>query len=86
MTRWVNILPGLLMTEDIVRDCIKDGMTVLDLTVGDEPYKKKFGTKPIPIYTLWHADSMLGVMGRSMVDIVAGGYVPERVRQWVAAR
>ncbi|PLW75773.1 GNAT family N-acetyltransferase [Cohaesibacter celericrescens] len=81
MGRWS---PGLLMTEDIFRDCIKDGMSVVDLTVGDEPYKQKFGTKPIPIYTLWHTHSMLGQMGRTVADMAQKRYVPERVRRWVS--
>lgn len=75
--------PGLLMTEDIIRDCIKDGFSIFDLTVGDEPYKLKFGTKPIPIYTLWHAHSMLGQMGRTVAGIMQKTQLPNRLRQMV---
>ena len=76
--------PGLLMTEDIIRDCIKDGLSKLDLTVGDEPYKLKFGTTKTPIYTLWHAHSMLGAVGRTVADIVHKQPISERLRRWVS--
>ena len=55
--------PGLLMTEDVLEDCIRDGYEMFDLTVGDEPYKLKFGTTPAPVHTFWHAHSLLGSMG-----------------------
>ena len=29
--------PGLLMTEDLIEECIKEGMKIFDFTVGDEP-------------------------------------------------
>ena len=76
--------PGLLMTEDIVRDCVERGMTVFDLAVGDEPYKLKFGTSPTAIYTLWHAESMLGSVGMSVADMVKGSQFSDRFRRWVS--
>ena len=76
--------PGLLMTEDIIRDCISDGIKTFDLTVGDEPYKAKFGTKPIPIYTLWHAHSMLGTMGRTVADIIHKRKMSDSLRRWMS--
>ncbi|WP_172891501.1 GNAT family N-acetyltransferase [Cohaesibacter sp. ES.047] len=76
--------PGLLMTEDIARDCIDRGMTLFDLAVGDEPYKAKFGTKSTPIYTLWHAHSMLGSVGMGVADMVRGSQFSGRIRRWVS--
>ena len=76
--------PGLLMAEDIIRDCIEDGMKVVDLTIGDEAYKLKFGTQPVPIYTLWHTNSMLGAMGRTAKDIVVKHQLKEHFRRWVS--
>ncbi|WP_114007578.1 GNAT family N-acetyltransferase [Cohaesibacter intestini] len=76
--------PGLLMTEDIIRDCIKDGIKTFDLTVGDEPYKAKFGTKPVAIYTLWHASSMLGTMGRTVADLMHKQKVGNNLLRWMS--
>nr|WP_321445784.1 GNAT family N-acetyltransferase [uncultured Cohaesibacter sp.] len=76
--------PGLLMTEDIIRDCIKDGIRTFDLTIGDEPYKAKFGTKPIPIFTLWHTHSMIGNVGRTVADLINKQNVGNNFLRWMA--
>ena len=75
--------PGLLMTEDIIQDCIADGIEIFDLTIGDEPYKAKFGTKPVPIYTLWHAHSMLGSMGRTVADMIQKRKANNGLLRWM---
>ena len=40
-----NLCLGLLAMEDILRDCMGRGDAVFDLTIGDEAYKRQFGTK-----------------------------------------
>ena len=72
--------PGLLMTEDIIRDIIADGFENLDLTIGDEPYKLKFGTTAKPIMTLWHSSSVLGAMGRSVATFASRSHISDRLR------
>lgn len=62
--------PGLLINEDMIRDRIEKGFEMFDFTVGDEPYKQKFGTISSPIYTLWHGHSMLGNMSMNMAELV----------------
>ncbi len=76
--------PGLLMTEDLICQCIKDGVKLFDFTVGDEPYKLKFGTTKIPIYTLWHTHSMLGNVGLTVAEAVNKTPISERLRRWVS--
>nr|WP_321454474.1 GNAT family N-acetyltransferase [uncultured Cohaesibacter sp.] len=76
--------PGLLMTEDLICDCIKDGMKIFDFTVGDEPYKLKFGTQKMPIYTLWHTHSMLGSVGLTVAEAVNKTPISEHLRRWVS--
>ena len=65
--------PGLLVIEDMILDCINKGFTTFDFTIGDEAYKKKFGTYTIPIYTLWHGHSMLGNMGMIFAKLAKKG-------------
>ncbi|WP_316858894.1 GNAT family N-acetyltransferase [uncultured Cohaesibacter sp.] len=76
--------PGLLMTEDIIANCIKFDIGVFDFTVGDEAYKLKFGTRPIPIYTLWHTHSLLGSVGLSVAEAVRRTPMKGRLRRWVS--
>lgn len=51
---------GLLIIEDLAADCIARGDTTLDLTIGDEPYKLKFGTNPTPLSTVWRGSTLIG--------------------------
>ena len=76
--------PGLLMTEDLIEECIKNGMSMFDFTVGDEPYKLKFGTRKVPIYTLWHTHSVLGNVGLTVAEAVNRTAMSERLRRWVS--
>ncbi len=75
--------PGLLMTEDLIAECIRDGIKIFDFTVGDESYKLKFGTRQIPIYTLWHTHSVLGNVGLTVAGAVNRTPISERLRRWV---
>nr|WP_321483989.1 GNAT family N-acetyltransferase [uncultured Cohaesibacter sp.] len=76
--------PGLLMTEDLIEECIKEGMQIFDFTVGDEPYKLKFGTRKMPIFTLWHTHSVLGNVGLTVAEAMNRTPISERLRRWVS--
>jgi len=51
---------GSLMFERVAMDCIERKDRVLDFTIGDEPYKKLFGAKPSPMWTITRTGSAAG--------------------------
>jgi CelD/BcsL family acetyltransferase involved in cellulose biosynthesis len=60
LTRFKNKSIGAIMFEDIARDCIERGNTVLDFTIGDEPYKRSFGAKPAAMSLISCTGSPIG--------------------------
>lgn len=75
--------PGLLMTEDMIGDCLQRGFDHFDFTVGDEAHKRKFGTSPTKIYTLWHSHSFLGSMGVTFANVLKKGGMGHQVNRWL---
>jgi len=59
---------GSLLFEQIARDCIAHGETVLDFTIGDEPYKRTFGAQPSPMWQMSRAGSALGFVASTLVE------------------
>ncbi|HEY0219280.1 MAG TPA: GNAT family N-acetyltransferase [Afipia sp.] len=55
-----NASVGLLIIEDIIEDCIKRGETSLDLTIGDQLYKREFGTRETTMWSIWLGISLTG--------------------------
>jgi CelD/BcsL family acetyltransferase involved in cellulose biosynthesis len=51
---------GALTFEQVARDCIERGDHVLDFTIGDESYKRLFGAKPSPMWSVTQAGSVAG--------------------------
>jgi CelD/BcsL family acetyltransferase involved in cellulose biosynthesis len=51
---------GALTFEQVARDCIERGDRILDFTIGDESYKRLFGAKPSPMWTVTQAGSVAG--------------------------
>jgi CelD/BcsL family acetyltransferase involved in cellulose biosynthesis len=51
---------GALTFEQVARDCIERGDHILDFTIGDESYKRLFGAKPSPMWTVTQAGSVAG--------------------------
>lgn len=54
-----NYSVGLVFIEKLIEDCIARGCQVCDLTVGDEAYKQKFATSPVPMQACWAGASPL---------------------------
>jgi CelD/BcsL family acetyltransferase involved in cellulose biosynthesis len=50
------------MFEQVARDCIERGDQILDFTIGDEPYKRLFGTRPSPMWTVTQTGSTAGAL------------------------
>ncbi|WP_406857288.1 GNAT family N-acetyltransferase [Alsobacter sp. KACC 23698] len=48
-----NFSVGLLTIESLIEDCIARRQSVFDLTIGDEPYKQRFGTRHQPMLAAW---------------------------------
>jgi CelD/BcsL family acetyltransferase involved in cellulose biosynthesis len=55
-----NYSIGALKFEAVARDCIERGDTILDFTIGDEPYKRSFGAQPT---AMWMASASRGSLG-----------------------
>ena len=53
---------GALMFEQVAKHCIGQGDTMLDFTIGDEPYKKLFGAQPSPMWTVTQTGSAAGTL------------------------
>lgn len=48
-----NASVGLLIIEDIIADCIARGETCMDFTIGNQAYKRGFGTRETRMFSLW---------------------------------
>ena len=59
---------GALMFEAVARDCVERGDTVLDFTIGDEPYKRLFGAQPLSMWMVSRAGSPLGSLAGLVVE------------------
>jgi CelD/BcsL family acetyltransferase involved in cellulose biosynthesis len=59
---------GSLMFEQVARDCIERGESLLDFTIGDEPYKLIFGAQPQPVWQVSRAGSPLGFAAGLLVE------------------
>jgi len=57
-----NYSIGALTFEAVARDCIERGDTVLDFTIGDEAYKRSFGTQPTAMWTISGPGGSLGAL------------------------
>ena len=55
---------GALLFEQVGRDCIERGDQILDFTIGDEPYKRLFGAKPSPMWSVTQAGSAAGYLAK----------------------
>jgi CelD/BcsL family acetyltransferase involved in cellulose biosynthesis len=61
---------GSLTFELVAQHCIEMGDTVLDFTIGDEPYKSLFGAEATPVYQISRSGSLLGaVAGRAVEQL-----------------
>jgi len=67
-TEHKNQSVGSLMFELIAKDCIARGDTLLDFTIGDEPYKLTFGATPSPMWQMSRAGSALGFAASTVVE------------------
>jgi CelD/BcsL family acetyltransferase involved in cellulose biosynthesis len=59
-TEFKNQSIGSLLFQEIARDCIARGETLLDFTIGDEPYKLTFGAEPKPMWQMTRSGSLRG--------------------------
>src|SRR5262249_22377073 len=59
-----NCSLGSLTFEAAARDCIERGDTVFDFTIGDEPYKRFFGTQPTAVWPISGPSSPPGAVVR----------------------
>jgi CelD/BcsL family acetyltransferase involved in cellulose biosynthesis len=51
---------GALTFEQVAKDCVERGDRILDFTIGDESYKRLFGAKPSPMWSVTQAGSAVG--------------------------
>lgn len=68
-TKFANWAPGLLMVESCIKAVAELGLTVFDLTIGDESYKQFFGTDTAPLLDLRQPLTLRGRMVLSLLDL-----------------
>lgn len=80
--RFGRLSPGMMLYDAMIEDWIGEGGTVFDFTIGDEPFKRDFGTVPTAMHQLvapgswrgrlalaaFEARSSLRALGRNRID------------------
>jgi CelD/BcsL family acetyltransferase involved in cellulose biosynthesis len=66
--RYATRSVGALATEELAKACIAERDRLLDLTIGDEPYKQLFGARPSPLWTITAAGTPLGVIADALIE------------------
>ena len=49
--QWKSCSPGSILTHKAIERCLAEGIRAFDLTIGDECYKRDFGTTRQPLYS-----------------------------------
>jgi CelD/BcsL family acetyltransferase involved in cellulose biosynthesis len=78
-----NASLGLLIIEDIIRDCIARGETTFDFTIGNQPYKREFGTVETRIWSVWAGVSL---KGRIVAFALSRSLVLRNLARWLGRR
>ena len=60
--------PGVVLDDMVIEDWLKDGGEVFDFTIGDEAYKKEFGTAPSAIHAVVEPASIKGAVALAGFD------------------
>lgn len=68
-TDFANWAPGLLMVESGIEAAAELGLTVFDLTIGDESYKQLFGADSIALLELRQPLSLRGRLVLALLDL-----------------
>lgn len=68
--------PGLILYDHMIEDWIARGGKIYDFTIGDEPFKKQFGTRPTEMWTVTANATWRGRLA------AAGFALRERIRAW----
>lgn len=63
-----NASIGLLLIEDIAEDCIRRGETMLDLAIGNQAYKREFGTCETTMWSVWLGISPPGRLAANLLS------------------
>ena len=70
--------PGLVLYDLLIEEWIEEGGAVFDFTIGDEAFKRDFGTAPTPMHALVEAATLKGRLALSAFDAMRG------LRKWKA--
>lgn len=62
--------PGLIMYDRIMADWTEAGGTIFDFTIGDEPFKTNFGTRPVDMFSINKPVSLAGQLASSAQSLV----------------
>ncbi len=62
--------PGLVLYDLLIEKWIDEGGTVFDFTIGDEAFKRDFGTTPTPMHALVDTATLKGKLALSAFDTV----------------
>ena len=60
--------PGQQLYERVIEDWMARGGTAFDFTIGDEPFKRQYGTQPTPMRRFCAARTLPGKVGRLVLQ------------------
>lgn len=63
--------PGLLMYDLIMADWLEEGGDVFDFTIGDEPFKAKYGAQSTKMYAILQPGSFIGKVASFVIKLRA---------------
>lgn len=64
--------PGLVLYDLIIEQWIGEGGTIFDFTIGDEAFKRDFGTAPTPMHALVETATLKGRLAVAVFDAMRG--------------
>lgn len=67
--KYGEFAPAFNMIDMLMANWQKEGGNVIDFDIGDEPYKPKFGTKPIKLFRILRANSILGTLALKICQL-----------------
>lgn len=66
--RFGKYSPTMLMVDQLLRDWHESGGIITDFNIGDEPFKRRFGAKPVNLYQLCKPKGPIGWIAKKVLE------------------
>ncbi|WP_162652167.1 GNAT family N-acetyltransferase [Lentilitoribacter sp. Alg239-R112] len=67
--RFSKYSPTMLMIDQLLKNWHENGGTIADFNIGDEPFKRRFGTKSVNLYQLCRPKSPIGWLAKKALEL-----------------